>query len=354
MADNNLGNTTNRVGIVKGAILKHVVPKEKLGKFVKNERMPKNAGLQMTFRRWLPTGATAGNPNTWDVQPGAHRISEGETPTASAIIPQDIPVTMEQYAFIYRWSDRVEDTQEDDVPMETKKIAGQRAGLLLEMIKWGQAKACTNVYYAAGVASRSLVNGLVSATLIANIVRGLENNFAELITSSLKASPGYETRAIDSCYVAFTHPNMRYDLESLAGFVKVKDYPGGTADMIDPDEIGALGKVRFIQSPHFTPYLTAGTTATANTRLTNNIPNAGGAGNCDVYPIVVMAEEALGSVAFRGGNAMEIGYKAAGEKVKGDILGQRGELGMKCWSAAVILNNFQMAVAEVACSALIG
>lgn len=354
MADNNTSNTSMRVGKVKGAILKHVVPKEKLGKFVKNETMPANAGVQLYFRRWLPKGATVNSPNTWDVQPGAHRISEGEQPTAEAITPQDIPVTMEQFAFIYRWTDRVEDVHEDDVPMAIKKIAGQRAGLLLEMIKWGQAKACTNVYYAAGVASRSLVIGLVSATLIANIVRGLEKNMAELLTESLKASPGYETRAIDSCYVGFTHPDMRYDLEALPNFVKAKDYPGGTADMIDPDELGALGKVRFIQSPHFTPYLTAGTTTTANTRLTNGVPNAGGAGNCDVYPIVIMAGEALGSVAFRGKNSMDIGYKAAGEKVKGDILGQRGEMGMKCWSAAVVLNQFHMAVAEVACSALIG
>lgn len=354
MADNNISNTSMRVGKVKGAILKHVVPKEKLGKYCKNEPMPANSGLQMIFRRWLPKGATVNSPNTWDVQVGQHRINEGEQPTAEAIIPQDIPVVMEQFAFIYRWTDRAEDVHEDDVPMAIKKIAGQRAGLLLEMIKWGQAKACTNVYYAAGVASRSLVNAKVSATLIANITRGLEVNMAELITQSLKASAGYETRAVDSCYVGFTHPNLRYDLEAMPGFIKAKDYPGGSADMIDPDEVGSLGKVRFIQSPHFTPYLTAGTTAAANTILTNGIPNAGGAGNADVYPIVIMGEEALGSVAFRGKNAMEIGYKAAGEKVKGDILGQRGEMGMKTWSAAVILNNFHMAVAEVACSALIG
>lgn len=354
MADNNLSNTSMRIGRVKGSILKHVVPKEKLGKFVKNETMPANSGLQLIFRRWLPKGATVGSPNTWDVQPGAHRINEGEQPTAEAIVPQDIPTVMEQFAFIYRWTDRAEDVHEDDVPAAIKKIAGQRAGLLMEMIKWGQAKSCTNVYYGAGVASRSLVNALVSATLIANITRGLENNMAELVTQALKASPGYETRAVDSCYVGFVHPNLRYDLEQMPGFIKVKDYPGGTADMIDPDEVGSLGKVRFIQSPHFTPYVQAGTTAAANTRLTNGVPNAGGAGNCDVYPIVIMAEEALGSVAMRGKNAMEVGYKAAGEKVKGDILGQRGELGMKTWSAAVVLNNFHMAVAEVACSALIG
>lgn len=354
MADNNLGNTSQRVGIVKGAILKHVIPKEKIGKFCMNKPMPANSGTQMIFRRWLPKGATVNSPNKWDVQVGAHRINEGETPVADSITPQDIPVVLDQYAFIYRWSDRVEDLHEDDVPAQTKKIAGQRAGLLLEMIKWGRAKACTNVYYAAGVASRSLVSGLVSATLIANIVRGLENNMAELVTSSLKASPGYETRAIDSCYVGLTHPDMRYDLESLPNFIKAKDYPGGSADLIDPDEIGSLGKVRFIQSPHFTPYLQAGTVAAANTRLTNGVPNAGGVGNCDVYPIVIMAQEAVGSVGFRGANSMQVNYKPATEATKDDILAQKGVLGMKCYSAAVILNNFHMAVAEVACSALIG
>lgn len=354
MAENTLANTSQRVGLVKGKILKHVVPKEKLGKFVMNERMPSNAGIQMTFRRWLPTGATTSTPNTWNVQVGSHRINEGETPTAETVVPQDIPVTMDQYAFVYRWSDRVEDVHEDDVPAAVKKIAGQRAGLLLEMIKWGQAKSCTNAYYAAGVASRSLVAAKVSATLIANITRGLENNMAELLTQALKASTGYETRAIDSCYVGFCHPNLRYDLEAMPGFVKAKDYPGGAADLLDPDEVGSLGKVRFIQSPHFTPYLQAGTTATANTILSAGVPNSAGSEAADVYPIVIMAEEAMGSVAFRGKDAMEVGYKPAGEKVKGDILGQRGEMGMKCWSAAVILNNFHMAVAEVACSALIG
>lgn len=353
MAEQTLASTTQRVGKVKGAILKHVVPKEKLGKFCKNDTMPANAGLQMIWRRWLPKGATISTPNTWDVQPGAHRINEGETPAAEALTPQDIPVTMEQYAFVYRWSDRAEDVHEDDIPSAIKKIAGQRAGLLLEMIKWGKAKAGTNVYYGGGVASRSLVNSLISSPLISNVVRGLEKNMAMELTESLKASPGYETRAIESCYVGFTHPDMRYDLEALSGFVKVKDYPGGKADMIDPDEVGALGKVRFVQSPHFTPYLTAGTTAAANTRLTNGVPNAGGAGNCDVYPIVIMGEEALASVAFRGSKAMEIGYRPAGEKVKGDILGLRGEMGMKCWSAAEILNHLHMAVVEVACSALI-
>lgn len=354
MSDNNLGNTSQRIGNVKGRILKHVVPKEKLGKFCMNERMPSNVGTQMTFRRWLPHGASVGNPNVWDVQPGAHRINEGETPTANSIVPQDIPVVLDQYAFIYRWSDRVEDLHEDDVPAATKQIAGQRAGLLLEMIKWGKAKTCTNVYYAGGVLSRSSVTALVTATLIANITRGLENNMAELLTTALKASSGYETRAIDSCYVAFHHPNLRYDLEQLPGFVKAKDYPGGSADLIDPDEIGSLGKVRFVQSPHFLPYLTAGTTATANTRLTNNVPNAGGAGNCDVYPIVVMGGEALGSVAFRGAKSMEVNYKPAKEATKDDILAQKGVLGMKVYSTAVILNQFHMAVAEVACSALIG
>ena len=255
MADNNLSNTSQRVGIVKGAILKHVVPKEKIGKFCMNKPMPKNAGTQMLFRRWLPTGATVNSPNKWDVQPGAHRINEGETPVASQIVPQDIPVVLDQYAFIYRWSDRVEDLHEDDVPAETKRIAGQRAGLLLEMIKWGKAKACTNVYYAAGVASRSLVNGLVSATLIANIVRGLENNMAELVTSALKASTGYETRAIDSCYVGLTHPDMRYDLEQLPELREGQGLPWrrGRHDRPGRDRRAGQGPLHPVAALHAVP-----------------------------------------------------------------------------------------------------
>ena len=116
---------------------------------------------------------------------------------------------------------------------------------------------------------------------------------------------------------------------------------------------GKPERFRFITSPHLEPYLSAGTTTTANTRLAAGVPNSTGAEAVDVYPIVVLSEECFGDVMLRGLNSLsKVAMIPASSQTKDDPLGQRGYVGCSGYFAAVRLNDQQMAVFETAVSSL--
>ena len=355
MAGNSLDTQAQRVGLVKGEILAHAIPQEVLGRIgvSMKQKIPKNSGQTVIFRRWLPKGATPNNPNQWSVDPSSHQLVEGETPNSEQIVAQDIIVSLTEYGVLYRFTNRTAELSEDDIPAQMKQIAGERMGLLLEMIRWGVLKAGTNVYRAGNVASRSLVNGLISGNLMRNVARGLSNNLAMKITRVLSASAGIGTQPIEAAFVAVCHTDLEADIRTqLPNFVHVSEY--GTRTPIHENELGSWEQYRFITSPHLNPYLQAGATATANTRLSNGVPNATGSEPCDVYPIVVMGEECYGDVMLRGMDSFDLTMIPAGQQTKDDPLGQRGYIGGRIYYAAVRLNEGHMAVVEVAASALTG
>lgn len=352
MSTQTMSTVTARIGRLKGEILKHAMPVEVLGKFGTKKPMPKNSSETVIFRRWLPKGATSNTPNTWSVDPAAHQLTEGETPTSETMSAQDISATLVEYGFIYRWSNRTEDLYEDDVPAEFKRLTGERMGLLLEMVRYGQLKAGTNVFRAAGVASRSLINGLVSASLLRNVARSLMNNRAQRTNGILAASPNIGTQPVESCWVVACAANLVADLRSqLSGFIHVSEY--GTRQAMHDNELGSWEEFRFIWSPEFAPYLNAGATTTANTRLAGGAPNSAGSENVDVYPMLVLSPECFGDVALRGKSAMNVAAFPASMRTKDDPLGQRGSISAQTYFTSVRLNEGHMAVVEVAASALV-
>jgi N4-gp56 family major capsid protein len=350
MSTQTMNTVAARIGKLKGDILAHVMPVEVLGKFGCKKPMPKNSSETVVFRRWLPKGATASSPNQWSVDPAAHQLSEGETPTGETIGVQDITATLTEYGFIYRWSNRTEDLYEDDVPAEFKRLTGERMGLLLEMVRYGQLKAGTNVFRAGGVASRSLVTALVSANLLRNVARSLMSNRASRTTEILSASDKVGTQAVESAWVVACHSNLVADLRGLSGFIHRSEY--GTMQAMHENELGSWEEFRFIWSPELAPYLNAGTTAAANTRLANNAANSAGSELVDVYPMIVMSPDCYGDVALRGKNAMNVAAFPASQRTKDDPLGQRGSISAQTYFTAVRLNEGHMAVVEVAASFL--
>lgn len=347
--------SSQRIAKWKGEILRHAVPQEVIGRMgasIKKLSIPKNNSDTAVFRRWLPKGATTSTPNTWIVDPAAHLLVEGETPNAEQISSQDITVNLLEYGVLYRFSNRVDDMYEDEVPMEMKRIAGERMGLLLEKIRWGVLKAGTNVYRAGNVASRAAIIALVSGNMLRNIARGLSNNLASKITNILSASPGIGTQPIEAAFVIVCSSDLEADFRSqLTGFVHISEY--GTRKAIHENELGSWEQFRFVTSPHLDPYLLSGGTTGANTRLANGVPNATGAELVDVYPFIALSEECFGDVMLRGMDSLRsVAMIPAGMQTKDDPLGQRGYVGASGYFASVRLNDQQMAVGEVACSSL--
>lgn len=355
MSGQTMTTVAARIGRWKAQILKHAAPQEVFGRIgvsIKHDtNIPGQSSDTAVFRRWLPKGATAASPNIWSVDPAAHLLNEGETPASETIINQDITVQLQEYGVLYRFSNRVADMYEDDVPPEMKKIAGERMGLLMEQIRIGQLKAGTNIYRAGAVASRALITGLISVAMLNNIKRGFTTNLAGMVTEVLSASPGVGTQPVEGGFVVIVSGDLENDVRNLTGFIHASEY--GHRRLIHENELGSVGPFRFVISPHIAPYLNAGATTTANTRLAGGVPNSTGAELIDVYPFIALSEEAFGDVMLRGSKSLKtVSILPAGMKTKDDPLGQRGYVGASGYMAVVRLNDFWMAVGEVGASAL--
>ncbi|WP_395026292.1 N4-gp56 family major capsid protein [Comamonas odontotermitis] len=334
-----------RIGKLKGEILAHAVGVEVLGITGVQRAIPKNNGRTVIYRRYLPFGAANTDWNTRNrpvVDAVAHELTEGVTPAADTLVPQDITTTIKQYGCLYELTDQVVDTYEDDVPAEMKKQCGERVGLLREMIRYGVIKSCTNVFYGGAGSSRATVDGKISLNTLRKVSRNLQANHAKRVTGILAPSVDIATKPVEASYLVFVHSDAEADIRDLPGFVHVSAY--GSRKPVHAQELGSCENFRFITSPELAPYLGAG----ADIGTTGLM----GATKVDVYPFIVVGEDAWGQLALRGADAVDPTYIPPGQKDKSDPLGQRGYVGAKFYMQCTLLNEGWMALIEAGVSAL--
>jgi len=295
----------------------------------------------------LPYGGADTNATTinqWDVDPTEHLTQEGVTPAADTIEAQDITVQLNQYACLYKYTDKVLNLYEDDVPKAMKKQTGQRMGLVRELIRYGALKGCTNKFYAGGT-SRSAVDEAISLGKLRAVTRSITGNLGDLVSEVLTGSAKYNTAPVEAAFLVFAHTDCENDIRELPGFVPCASY--GTMSKVHACELGSCDRYRFILSPHLDPIADAGN---SNAAAQGMISTTGT--SCDVYPYIIVGEDAWGDVALRGSESFDITDISPGQKDKIDPLGLIGYVGAKFWSAAFVQNDGWMAVLECAATDL--
>ncbi len=228
-------------------------------------------------------------------------------------------------------TDKTADLYEDDVPTEMKKQAGERIGLLREMVRYGTLKGMTNVFYGGTGNSPSTVNGTLSINLLRRVTRSLKANHAKMVTSILSGSPVFGSMAVEAAYLVFCSTDMEPAIRDLPGFKHVSEY--GQRKPIHDQEIGSVESYRFVLSPELAADINSGAAVGAT-----GLFSTGGT-NIDVYPMIIVGEDVWGQVALRGMDSMDVSYIPPGQKDKNDPLGQRGYIGAKTYMAAVVLND---------------
>lgn len=334
MATQNYSTATPRIGKLKGEILKHAVPVTVLGMSGDQKRMGKNQSDTVIYRRWLPKGGATTNADTinqWSVDANAHITTEGVTPTAETLAPQDITVQLQQYACLYSYSDRTADLYEDKIPDEMKTQVGERMGLVREMIDYGALKGCTNKFYAGGT-SRATVDEPISLSLLRKVTRSIKGNRGRPVTKVLSASADYNTSPVEQGYIVYGHTDAENDIRDLPGFIACAEY--GQRKKLHDSEIGSVENFRFCVSPELGEIADAGASVG-----TTGLQSTGGS-NVDVYPYIVVAADAWANVALRGMNSFDVIHIPASKQDKSDPLGQRGFLGAKFYSASFVQNDF--------------
>lgn len=337
-----------RINKVKGEIIAHAMPCECLGiaAGMNLKPLPRNSGDNVVYRRYLPWGATTTSANTQNrpaVTATAHLVNEGVTPTADSLTPVDVSVQLQQYMVLYCFTDKTADLYEDDIPAEMKIQTGERVGLLREMIRYGELKACTNVFYAGGT-SRATVASIVTYNLLSKVARTLLANHAKQVTKILSPSANFNTSPVEAGYLVFCHTDCEHDIRNMADFISVREYASGKK--VHDMELGSVGRFRFVVSPELAPYADSGA-AIAGTGLYSTTGTS-----ADVYPMIVVGEDAWGDVALRGTNSIDPIWLPPGQKDKNDPGGQRGYVGAKFYMATKVLNPGWMAVAEVGITSL--
>lgn len=346
MAGNNMLTPAQRVGVTKGAILKHAEPQEALGITGTMHNMEKNTGDTVKYRRWLPYGGSTTDANTinrWSVTVASHQLQEGQNPEADALDAQDITVTMRDYGAIYYYTNYVEDLYEDDVPRAQKIVLGQRMGLVREMIRYGTLQGCTNKFYAGG-STRATVAGKAGLSAFRLIAQSLQGNHGMFITEVIKPGPDYGTVGVEQSFLVFVHTDCANDIRNMTGFKETVIYANGKP--VHKMEIGCVDNFRFIISPELKPIINSGA-APGTTGLYST-----GGSYIDVYPFIVVAADAWGDVALKGSRSFDYSHLPPGKKEKSDVLGKRGYVGCSFYSAMFIQNDGWMAVLEAGRTAL--
>jgi len=331
-----------RVNEVIGQMIGHADVHEVLALGCSMKEMPKRKGDNITYRRVLPTGGASTNANTinrWSVTAATHQITEGVTPTPDVLTYHDVSKSIDQYGVLYSYTDKAALLYEDDIPGDQLQQTGERMGLVREMIRYGAMKAATSVYYSGGT-TRPTVDEVVTLNFLRHITKVLKLNGAKQKTKILAPKAEYDTSAVEGGYVVFCSTDLEPDIRDLPGFVPVAKY--GSRTPLNEHELGSCENFRFLTSKELTAYPDSGAAISGTTNFSTTGTNA------DVYPILVMGEDAVFDIALRGENSVSPTHIKHNTKTKDDPHGQRGYVGAVFWSAVLVANPGWMAVGEVA------
>jgi len=323
------------------SMLAHAEPIEVLANFGMQREQPQNKTDTIVFRRVNPYNMGSNGAPRIDVN--AFEIQEGITPNSNTISYTDVSVTLKQYGVLFKFSSKSQLMYEDRIPEDMAKITGETMAEVAEKIRYGVIKGGTNVVYANG-SSRSAVNTPVSLAKVRACVRTLENARAKMVTQRLASGPDFGTSPVEPGYIVFCHTDCEADVRNLPGFTKVEEY--AQRKLVHARELGTVERFRFVTSPLFEPWLAAGASASGT-----GMVSAGGS-NVDVYPCLVVAEDAWGQVALKGYGSIDPTILRATEKNHANPMGQFGYVGANFWKAAVLLNQNFMVRLEVAATAL--
>jgi N4-gp56 family major capsid protein len=325
-------------------MLKHAMPIKVLSTFGTQKQIPQNKTDTVVFRRALPIDAGAnGAPS---ITTSNYLLQEGVTPGSRTISYQDVQVTLQQYGVLMKISSKAESMYEDDIPGDMVKLVGEHMASIEELISYGVVRGGTNVVYANGTA-RTAVNTAVTVNKLRQAARQLESAHAAMVTEKLASSVNFNTSAIEPGYLVFIHTDLESDFRNLTSFVPVAKY--GSQKPVHEREIGAVERFRIITSPYFRPFLAAGGTVTAGAFLSNG----GTTGTtADVYPIMIVAQEAWGQIALKGMGAIQPIYLPAKTITHANPMGQFGYVGANFYKNAIRLNENWMVRVEAAASGL--
>lgn len=246
-------------------------------------------------------------------------LTEGVTPSASAVSVTDITATVAQYGDYIVMTDVVNFTSDDPNLNDWNQIQADQAADTLDLLTRTEIYGGSTVQYASTATQRSEITSVMKLTgaEVREAVRTLKVNKAKKITEMIKPTASYNTSPVNACYIGFVHPNASFDLKNDGLFVPVEKYSSQMGVM--DNEIGKLDEVRFIETTQCPVYTGEGSST-------------------DAYATLIIAKGYYG-ISRIAGKAMENIFKPLGSAGAADPLNQRATKAWKAWFVAKRLNE---------------
>ena len=300
-----------------------------LGMFGQVKNLPSRSTQVISFRRYEKLDST----------PVA--VQEGVTPSGKTLTKTDVTATIRQYGDFVRITDVIQDTHEDPVLNESVDLLGEQAGEMYDKVRFGILKAGSNLLRANGT-DRTHINTVITADLCRTAGRTLKRQEAEYLREMIGAGAKISTSPIPPAFVGVCHSDVQPDIERCEDFVPVEKY--SSAMGLIPGEIGKVGQIRFAIDNNCVPFADAGGAKAGAGYTTLSTTGT----KSDVYPILIFGKNAYGIVPLAGKESATV-LVSNPKAVDSDPLAQRGSVGWKGWTTAVILNDYWMLRMEVAC-----
>lgn len=318
-------------------LLKRAIPYMVLEQFGNLKPLPQNSTKTIDFRRHkLPVPTSA----------AGYVLTEGSTPTAKVATMENYSLTLTQYGAILQTTDVVQETHVDDVLKEYMGLLGENAGQVIEVMRWEaiRTEASVNTILANGAATEGAITTSLTKTELRAALRSIRAQYGRPITQIIKSDIRWGTEAAEPSYIAVMHTDLEGTVrENLgANFTPVADY-GSSASPLQ-GEFGNFENIRFISTALLGKRANAGATQAAAPTLL-----ADGAGNVNLYDVIVFAADAWVGVALKGEFAVHPTMVSATPS-DSDPLGQRRTCGYKTLQGAKVTQPAH--IKKIVCGAL--
>lgn len=279
-------------------------------------------------------------------------IVEGTNNAARALAQENVYVTVEEYTETFAYSQFAQDMDPLDYAKGVAEVGHDLVKLDRTAIRWAVMVSGTQrIYNSSTLSARNTVNGVITAGRIDQAVTILRSAKGKTFSDLKLGSNRIGTTGLMPSYIAFAHEHLRPDFEKLPGWQPASSYPSDVR--LNPYEAGSLasGRIRVILSPELEPFADAGASkGSANLRSTSGT-------SVDVYPIVIVAKEALKALTLKGAGTRGMGNLETYTVNTPDRVDPANLT--RYWSAhwydaPFIANELWMIRVEVACTAAYG
>ena len=333
-------NYTALSNFVDKAALEVAHPLRTISKFGKKVTIPTRSSKTIKFKRIERLAPLNG------ASPASIKaLVEGVVPSAVNPTETVLTASLYQYGNLAQISDQAGWINEIDVDAEVVKRSSQNMVETIERAYWAGIIGGTNVQRltddigTVSGAARTDVAGRINARALDKVIRTLQTADAVQLTDGISASTKIGTMGVRSGYIGVIHPQVKYDLELVPGYIPKAQY--GSMDGVLDGEIGSYKEIRFITSTLAQIFPDGGANVNGTYSTTGT--------KSDVFINMFFGKDSYACVDLA--SSAQTYYISAAQVDHSNPVGQFASISWKAMVTSLILNDAWLVRQECAASA---